>query len=151
MSPVNLLNPGKDVSVYQIPHVHHSQRAVHWCLLFYVLVLVTGYLTYQVLSPFLAPLAWAAVFAMMFYGVDLRSPIGLARTALALVTTLMTAVLIVARPCSWSPSLAREVPQVVTYVQQVSLSAPDRIERIWQVVRARVPMSLPEDSDRASA
>ena len=32
-------------------------------LLFYVLVLVMGYLAYQVLSPFLAPLAWAAVFA----------------------------------------------------------------------------------------
>ena len=50
-------------------------------LLFYVLVLVTGYLTYQVLSPFLAPLAWAAVFAMMFYGVYLDIATGLARTA----------------------------------------------------------------------
>ena len=38
-------------------------------LLFYVLVFVMGYLSYQVLSPFLAPLAWAAVFAMMFQGV----------------------------------------------------------------------------------
>ena len=38
-------------------------------LLFYVLIIVTGYLTYRVLSPFLAPLAWAAVFAMMFQGV----------------------------------------------------------------------------------
>ena len=41
-------------------------------LLFYLLVLVTGYLAYQVLSPFLAPLAWAAVFAMMFYGVHVE-------------------------------------------------------------------------------
>ena len=38
-------------------------------LLFYVLVSVMGYLAFQVLSPFLAPLAWAAVFAMMFQGV----------------------------------------------------------------------------------
>ena len=57
----------------------------------------------------------------------------------------MTAVLIVAPAVLLVSVLAREVPQVVTYVQQVSLSAPDRIERIWQVVRARVPMSLPED------
>ena len=35
-------------------------------LLFYILLIVMGYLAYQVLSPFLAPLAWAAVFAMMF-------------------------------------------------------------------------------------
>ena len=38
-------------------------------LLFYALVLLMGYLAFQVLSPFLASLAWAAVFAMMFHGV----------------------------------------------------------------------------------
>ena len=114
-------------------------------LLFYILVLVTGYLTFQVLSPFLAPLAWAAVFAMMFYGVYLEIAARIGPNKSALVTTLMTAVLIVAPAVLLVSVLAREVPQVVTYVQQVSLSAPDRIERIWQVVRARVPMSLPED------
>ena len=41
-------------------------------LLFYLLVLVTGYLAFQVLSPFLAPLAWAAVFAMMFHSVHVE-------------------------------------------------------------------------------
>ena len=51
-------------------------------LLFYVLVLVMGYLAFQVLSPFLAPLAWAAVFAMMFYRVHARARrLGLARIA----------------------------------------------------------------------
>ena len=114
-------------------------------LLFYVLVLVTGYLTYQVLSPFLAPLAWAAVFAMMFYGVYLEIAARIGPNRSALVTTLMTAVLIVAPAVLLVSVLAREVPQVVDYVQQVSLSAPDAIERIWEVVRARVPMSLPED------
>ncbi len=57
----------------------------------------------------------------------------------------MTAVLIVAPAVLLVSVLAREVPQVITYVQQVSLSAPDQIERLWQVVRARVPISLPED------
>ena len=32
---------------------------------FYVLVLVAIYLSYLVLGPFLVPLAWAAVFAMI--------------------------------------------------------------------------------------
>ena len=114
-------------------------------LLFYILLIVMGYLAYQVLSPFLAPLAWAAVFAMMFQGVhsELSSRIGPNRSAL--VTTLMTAVLIVAPGVLLVSVLAREVPQVIAYVQQASLSAPDQIERIWGVVRARVPMSLPED------
>ena len=63
----------------------------------------------------------------------------------ALVTTLMTAVLIVAPAVLLVSVLAREVPQGIASYQQASLSAPHRIERIWQVVRSRVPMPLPED------
>jgi predicted PurR-regulated permease PerM len=33
---------------------------------FYVLVFIAGYVTYLVLSPFLVPLAWAAVFGIVF-------------------------------------------------------------------------------------
>ena len=93
-------------------------------LLFYILLIVMGYLVYQVLSPFLAPLAWAAVFAMMFQGVhaELSSRIGPNRSAL--VTTLMTAVLIVAPAVLLVSVLAREVPQVIAYVQEASLTAP---------------------------
>ena len=115
-------------------------------LLFYGLViLVTGYLTFQVLSPFLAPLAWAAVFAMMFYRVHLELAGRIGPNRSALVTTLMAAVLIVAPAVLLVSVLAREVPQVIDYVQKASLSAPDQIERIWQMVRSRVPFSLPED------
>ena len=114
-------------------------------LLFYVLVLVMGYLAFQVLSPFLAPLAWAAVFAMMFYSVHLELAARIGPNRSALVTTLMAAVLIVAPAVLLVSVLAREVPQVIDYVQQASLSAPDQIERLWQMVRSRVPFSLPED------
>jgi predicted PurR-regulated permease PerM len=114
-------------------------------LLFYVLVLVTGYLTFQVLSPFLAPLGWAAVFAMMFYKVHLEIAARIGPNRSALVTTLMAAVLIVAPAVLLVSVLAREVPQVIDYVQQASLTAPDQIERLWQMVRSRVPLSLPED------
>ena len=66
-------------------------------LLFYALVLLMAYLALLVLSPFLASLAWAAVFAMMFHGVfrELVPRMGANRAALA--TTLMAAILIVAR------------------------------------------------------
>jgi predicted PurR-regulated permease PerM len=108
-------------------------------------VLVTGYLAYQVLSPFLSPLGWAAVFAMMFHSVhvELSGRIGPNRSAL--VTTLLAAVLIVAPAVLLVSVLAREVPQVISYVQQASLSAPEQIERLWLMVRNRVPFSLPED------
>jgi predicted PurR-regulated permease PerM len=114
-------------------------------LLFYVLVLVTGYLTYQVLSPFLAPLAWAAVFAMMFHSVHVELGRRIGPNRSAIVTTLLAAVLIVAPAVLLVSVLAREIPQVIDYVQQASLSAPAQIERIWQMVRNHVPLSLPED------
>ena len=113
--------------------------------LFYVLVVVTGYLTYRVLSPFLAPLAWAAVFAMMFQGVHRELTLRFGVNRSALLTTLLTAVLIVAPGALLVSVLAREIPQVVAYLQEVSVTAPDRIERLWEIVRARVPVELPSD------
>jgi predicted PurR-regulated permease PerM len=114
-------------------------------LLFYTLVLLAGYLTYLVVQPFLAPIAWAAVFAMMFYPVqlDLERRIGANRAAL--LTTLVAAVLIVAPAVILVSVLAQEVPQVIEYVQQVSLTAPAQIERLWEMIRHRLPLPLPED------
>ena len=114
-------------------------------LLFYALVIFVGYLAYQVVSPFLGPLAWASVFAVMFYPVyvELSGRFGPNRGAL--VTTLLAGVLIVAPAVLLVSVLAREVPQVIEYVKQLSVSAPAQIERVWQVIRSRVPLSLPED------
>lgn len=114
-------------------------------LVFYALIILIGYLTYLVMSPFLAPLAWAVVFAVMFYRVHLELSPRIGPSASALVATLMTAVLIVAPAVMIVSVIAREVPQAIDYLQQMSLTAPDRIERIWEVVRRRSPASLPED------
>jgi predicted PurR-regulated permease PerM len=141
-----MLSPPKFSRAYNAPTAMSDTAKDRFSrLLFYVLVLLTGYLAYRVISPFLAPLAWAAVFAMMFYKVhvELTGRIGPNRSAL--VTTLLAAVLIVAPGVFLVSVLAREVPQVISYVQQASLSAPDQIERLWAILRSRVPVSLPED------
>jgi predicted PurR-regulated permease PerM len=114
-------------------------------LLFYVFVLLAGYLTYLVLSPFLAPLAWAVVFAMMFHHVHVKLAPRIGPNRSALVTTLLAAVLIVAPAVMLISVLAREVPQVIAYVQQVSLTAPRQIDRIWDIAQARSPIALPDD------
>ncbi len=114
-------------------------------LLFYVLVLLTGYLAFLVIRPFLAPLGWAAVFAVMFYGVKETLAERLGPNRAALVTTLLAAVLIVAPAVLLVAVLAREVPPVIDYVQQMTLAAPDRIARIWEGFRLRSPLALPED------
>ena len=114
-------------------------------LIFYALIILIGYLTYLVMSPFLAPLAWAAVFSVMFYPVhkELSPRIGPSRSALA--ATLMTAVLIVAPAVMLVSVIARETPQVIDYLKQMSNTAPEQIDRIWEVVRRRSPTPLPED------
>src|SRR5215213_637463 len=114
-------------------------------LVFYALIILIGYLTYLVMSPFLASLAWAAVFAVMFHRVhvELSPRIGHSRAALA--STLMAAVLIVAPAAMLVSVVAREVPQAIGYLQEMSQSAPERIQRIWTVVRRHSPAALPED------
>jgi len=114
-------------------------------LVFYALIILIGYLTYLVMSPFLASLAWAAVFAVMFHRVhvELSPRIGHSRAALA--STLMAAVLIVAPAAMLVSVVAREVPQAIGYLQEMSQAAPERIQRIWVVVRRHSPAALPED------
>jgi predicted PurR-regulated permease PerM len=114
-------------------------------LLFYGLVLLMGYLAFLILGPFLPSLAWAVVFAMLFYGVhaELRPRLGPNRAALA--TTLMAAILIVAPAVTLVSVFAREVPQVVERVRTVTPTSPAQIQRLWNVVRERSPIGLPED------
>jgi predicted PurR-regulated permease PerM len=114
-------------------------------LVFYALIILIGYLTYLVISPFLASLAWATVFAVMFHRVhkELTPRIGPGRSALA--STLMAAVLIVGPAVMLVSVIAREVPEVVGYMKQIQLPAPEQIQPMWDVVRQWSPMSLPED------
>jgi predicted PurR-regulated permease PerM len=114
-------------------------------LLFYLLIVLVGYLAFEVLSPFLGPLAWASVFAMMFHRLQVRLAPRVGPTRAALAITLMTTVLIVGPAVFLLSVLAHEVPQAVDYVQRLSASAPDQIEHVWAVLRSRVPLSLPED------
>src|SRR4026209_384556 len=109
--------------------MHHTSRERFSQLVFYSLIILIGYLTYLVISPFLAPLAWAAVFAVMFYPVhqELSPRIGASRSALA--ATLMTAVLIVAPAVMLVSVIAREAPQVIDYMKQMSNTAPEQIDR----------------------
>jgi predicted PurR-regulated permease PerM len=125
-----------------MPHTG-KKRFAH--LLFYTLVLLTGYLAFQVISPFLTSLAWAAVFAVTFYSVNLRLATRLGANAAALVTTLLVAVLIVGPAVLLVSVLAREVPQMIDFLQDRSLPTNEQLQRAWEVVRQRTTMSLPED------
>jgi len=111
----------------------------------YALVLLAVYLTYLVLRPFFAALTWAVLFAILFrkMQVALSGRIGASRAAL--VTTAVVGLAIVVPAAVLIATVAREAPHAADQLTQASQSAPQRIQRIWDTVRARSPVELPED------
>ena len=118
--------------------------------LFFALVLLAGYLTYLVLGPFLVALTWAAIFAVLFQGMQARLSLKMGPTRAALATTLLAAVLIVGPVAMLVTALAREAPTVTDYVQANDDGAhPRAIETVWQAIRERSPCPAAGQSDRA--
>jgi predicted PurR-regulated permease PerM len=111
----------------------------------YGLILLGIYLTYLVLKPFLVALTWAAIFAVLFRGAHLELARRVGPSLSALVTTLAVAIVIVGPAVMLISALAREAPQVAAYLKQTSLTAPRQIQQVWDVVRARSPVPIPED------
>ena len=115
-------------------------------LVFYLVLLLVGYLAYLVTSPFLASLAWAGILAVTLEPVRASLNTRLSRSRAALVTTLLTGVLIVGPIAVLISVLAAELPVVVDYAQQLPERAtPERVQTVWDGIRARIPFSLPDD------
>jgi predicted PurR-regulated permease PerM len=114
--------------------------------LFYGALILLGYLSYVVTGPFLAPLAWAGILALSLEPVRSAFAHRLGRSKGALVTTLLAAVLIVGPVALLISMLAQEVPLVVEFARQLPDEAtPERIQKVWDAIRARVPVGLPDD------
>ena len=111
----------------------------------YVLILIGGYLSYLVLSPFLVALTWAVLFGILFRGIQVALSRRIGPSGAALVTTLTVALAIVAPAVLLVSALAREVPQVVDYLKEASQTAPRQIQQLWDAARARSPVPMPED------
>ena len=67
-------------------------------LLFYGCILLLGYFLYELVEPFLTPLAWAAIFAAFFYSRNKRLEERFGRTTAASISTAAVALIIVV-PC----------------------------------------------------
>jgi predicted PurR-regulated permease PerM len=124
--------------------MHHSGRDRFNQVLFYSVVLLMGYLAFVVLRPFLASLAWATIFAMMFHPVHLQLVPRLGGNRAALLTTVMAGVLIVGPAVLIVSVFAREVPMVLEYLKGVSVT-PDQVQPLWDSLRSRSPFELPAD------
>jgi predicted PurR-regulated permease PerM len=114
-------------------------------LLFYAVVILVAYLAMQVVWPFLAPLAWAAILAMTLRPVYVRFCIRLSNGNAALATTCLAALLIIAPAVFLGAVVVEQVPVALNYLKGLSTTTPEQLTRVWAMVRARVPVTLPAD------
>lgn len=114
-------------------------------LLFYAVLLLVGYLALLVVRPFLAPLAWAAIFATMLYGVQQQLETRAGPGVAAGITTLVAAVLVIGPAVLLGSLVANQLPQALDYLSKLSATTPDQLERAWLMLRARSPIALPDD------
>jgi predicted PurR-regulated permease PerM len=124
-----------------------SERDRFLLVLFYGVLLLAGYLAIRVVAPFLAPLGWAAVFAMVLDPVQVRlvSRIGKPRAVVA--TTLLAAFIIVGPAITIMAILTNEVTSVVQRIQDGSLvmpAAPD-VRSWYEALRQKSVIPLPAD------
>ena len=128
------------------PDVERERFAL---ILFYTLVVLIGYLAFEVVGPFLVPLAWAAILAMVVNPVRGRLAKRIGGTAASVATTLLTFLIIVVPAVIVGTLLVHEVS---TQLQTVAapgaglIATPARIQQAWDSLRAQVPvLQLPTD------
>jgi predicted PurR-regulated permease PerM len=125
-----------------------SERDRFARVLFYAVVLVIGYLAFQIVGPFLETLAWAGVFAMVLFPLQTRLAQRLKRPgAAAALTTLIAALLIVGPAVTVLTILATEVTTVIQRIQSGAFALPSspEIEAWYATLRQQTLLPLPEE------
>ena len=124
-----------------------SERDRFVLVLFYGVLLLVGYLTFRVVAPFLAPMGWAAVFAMVLHPVHAGLVRRVGEPRAATVTTLMALFIIVGPAITVLAMLAAEITPLVQGMQAGSLAlpTPPQLEAWYEALRKSVPIPLPAD------
>ena len=111
----------------------------------YAIVLLGIYLSYLILRPFFAALAWAVIFAILFHRMQVRLAPKIGPNRAALATTVLVAIAIVGPAVLLISTVVREVPQAAAYLTDASQTTPRQLQEAWDGLRARIPVSLPTD------
>jgi predicted PurR-regulated permease PerM len=124
-----------------------SERDRFVLVLFYGVLLLVGYLVFRVVGPFLAPLGWAAVFAMVLDPVKARLEARVGRTSAAAATTVLAFVIIVGPAITVMVVLTTEVTAVVHRIQAGNLVMPalPDVQAWYENLRQKVAVPLPAD------
>jgi predicted PurR-regulated permease PerM len=124
-----------------------SERERFVLVLFYGVLLLVGYLAFRVVGPFLAPLGWAAVFAMVLNPVQARLEFRVGKPRAAAATTLLAFFMAVGPAITVLAVLTTEVTAVVHRIQTGGLTmpaAPD-VKEWYSLLRQKTLIPLPAD------
>jgi predicted PurR-regulated permease PerM len=125
----------------------HLARQRSTTLLFYGCVLLLGYLLYQLFSPFLRPLAWAAIFAAFFYSRHKVFERRVGRTAAASLSTSLVALIIVVPSVLVVMAFVDEARQTLGSIDLAAGGSRglERIQRAWSwLQRQRFGRDIPD-------
>jgi len=125
-------------------HVTEKDRFAQ--LIYYVAVLLVGYLAFQVVQPFLVPLGWAGVLAVCVYPIHSRGVARLGRSHAAALTTILVLVLLIVPIWLIVATLVAEGAQAGSALQALaSRPPPERMVNIWHWLQAHVPYLADND------
>jgi predicted PurR-regulated permease PerM len=124
-----------------------SERERFLLVLFYAILLLTGYLAFRVVAPFLSPLAWAGVFAMVLNPVQRRLAARVGVTRAAVITTLLAAFMIVGPAVGVLSVMVVEGTAVINRIQSGAYALPTspELQQWYDTLRGQVPIPLPTD------
>jgi predicted PurR-regulated permease PerM len=124
-----------------------SERERFLLVLFYAILLLTGYLAFQVVAPFLSPLAWAGVFAMVLNPVQRRLAARVGVTRAAVITTLLAAFMIVGPAVGVLSVMVVEGTAVINRIQSGGYALPTspEMQQWYDRLRGQAPIPLPTD------
>jgi predicted PurR-regulated permease PerM len=115
-------------------------------VLFYATVALLAYLGFRIFKPFLAPLAWAAILAVVTYPVHGRIARRFKPNTAALISTVWVTALLIIPTVLVLIAFVREAVQAVDSIRLgVELGRYAWADRLWQHLQDRFPRFVPSD------
>lgn len=114
-------------------------------LIFYSAVVLAGYLTFRIVSPFLVPLGWAGVLAVCIQPVHRRLVARLGHTKAAALSMVLVLVLLVLPVWLIVMAIVNEAGQATDALKSVSsISPPPSAMNAWHWLQSHVPYLAPD-------